>query len=69
VIEGVVSHQQCDESVQHFRSSVARPRSYQEVVDESRRKCTFVEVPSGLAQFVAKVVKNHVEEHVTMFLR
>jgi hypothetical protein len=48
---------------------VARPRSYQEVVDESRRKCTFVEVPSGLAQFVAKVVKNHVEEHVTMFLR
>src|SRR5256885_8163896 len=64
IVEGVLSDHSCDRLLRHFRSSADRPRSYQGVVDESQRKCTFVVVPDMLAHLATDVVTPYVEEYV-----
>lgn len=60
VVENVLSDELCDELLRHFKSNEERPRSYQGIVDESQRKCSFVDVSDTLADLVTEAVNPHV---------
>ncbi len=51
----------CEELLRHFERSTQRPRSYQGVVDETLRKCEYVEVPERLANLVTAAVSPHID--------
>ncbi|MEV7783366.1 2OG-Fe(II) oxygenase [Kitasatospora sp. NPDC088351] len=51
----------CEELLRHFEHSTQRPRSYQGVIDETLRKCKYVEVPERLANLVMAAVSPHID--------
>lgn len=52
----------CKDLLRHFSVSRPRPRSYQGIVDPSKRHCDYVEVPSPETVLIDEIVANQVNE-------
>jgi PKHD-type hydroxylase len=61
VVENLLTGQLCDELLAQFKTGAQRPRSYQGLVDSSRRNCDYVEVSRTLADIVADLMCEHVD--------
>lgn len=58
VVDKAMPDEICKDLLRYFRASPPRPRSYQGVVDLSKRHCDYVEVPSQENVFIDEIVAN-----------
>src|SRR6266576_1184791 len=62
VVDKVMPDGICKDLLRYFRASPPRPRSYQGIVDLSKRHCDYVEVPSPENVLIDEIVANQVNE-------
>ncbi|SCF70155.1 PKHD-type hydroxylase [Streptomyces sp. DconLS] len=61
--EGAVPLSLCAALMDHAKTRIARPRTYQGVIDESLRKSEYIEVPPALEEMVISHCAAHVRNH------